>query len=292
MLTDEEIGELMKRATAELCPPAAPIISQAERRGRRLRRRRLAWIAGGNVAAVVAIAAVVAAVSLPAGLRPSGSQAGAGSAARASDAGPAASHTRKGHEGGTHQKAGKKPRPAVTTKPRRPMTTSQMLSVLRSLLPAGSVFTDPRKAWPSATDGTLDVNYNDGRGQVDIIVDVTPFTQVTTGNQLSGPGTVLALTCPHPLWKDEGARPAGALPISCQVRHLPGGGIERDAVMYADSYGFYGFGLYDQRTDGVEVFIQVANGYFDPYLPHVDRARPPGTMKLWEQVVESPLWRA
>ncbi len=56
--------------------------------------------------------------------------------------------------------------------------------------------------------------------------------------------------------------------------------------------GFYGYDIYDQRPDNVEVFIQVGNGYFDPYLPHVDRATPPGSMSLWESVVESPAWRA
>jgi hypothetical protein len=62
--------------------------------------------------------------------------------------------------------------------------------------------------------------------------------------------------------------------------------------MYADGYGFYGYNIYDQRPDHLEVFIQVGNGYFDPYLPHVDRATPPGSMALWEHVVESPLWHA
>jgi hypothetical protein len=74
------------------------------------------------------------------------------------------------------------------------------------------------------------------------------------------------------------------------VRTPPGGGIERDAVMYADSYGFYGYDIYDQRPDNVVVFIQVGNGYFDPYLPHVDRPVPPGSMSLWESVAESPAW--
>jgi hypothetical protein len=98
------------------------------------------------------------------------------------------------------------------------------------------------------------------------------------------------LSCPHPLWTDEGTRPAGALPISCAIRTPPGGGTERDAVMYADGYGFYGYNIYDQRPNGIEVFIQVGNGYFDPYLPHVDRPTPPGSMTLWEAVVDSPAW--
>jgi hypothetical protein len=204
------------------------------------------------------------------------------------------------------------------------MTSRQMLRVLRSMLPAGAVLTND----PTATNGpgSLEVNYNDGHGMVDIMIDITPFDKVVTEHQLwtSGaplgrakpsagagqtappaqpshaPGgsaagssqlrSVLALSCPHPLWTDEGTRPAGALPISCLVRTPPGGGTERDAVMYSDGYGFYGYNIYDQRPNGIEVFIQVGNGYFDPYLPHVDRAVPPGSMSLWESVVESPAW--
>jgi hypothetical protein len=97
------------------------------------------------------------------------------------------------------------------------------------------------------------------------------------------------LACPKPLWTDEGQRPAGALPISCAMRTLPDGSIERDAVMYADAYGFYGYGIYDQRPDGVTVFIQVANG-INHTLPQVDRAQPPGSMAKWEAVVENPAW--
>jgi hypothetical protein len=204
------------------------------------------------------------------------------------------------------------------------MTYRQMLSVLRSLLPAGAVLTKDPTA--SNGPGSLEVNYNDGHGKVDIMIDITPFDKVVTERQLwrsgaplgrvkpsagagqtappaqpshapggsaAGSGqlqSVLALSCPHPLWTDEGTRPAGALPISCVVRTPPGGGIERDAVMYSDSFGFYGYNIYDQRPDGIEVFIQVGNGYFDPYLPHADRATPPGSMSLWESVVESPAW--
>jgi hypothetical protein len=180
------------------------------------------------------------------------------------------------------------------------MTVRQMLRTLRGLLPHGAVHSDVST---QTVPGGLDVNYNDGNGKVDVMIDITPFNKVVSSQQLqaSGPpmGTdgkrlsfVLALSCPHPLWTDEGTRPAGALPISCLVRTVPGGGVERDAVMYADAYGFYGYDIYDQRPDGVEVFIQVANGYFDPYLPHVDRATPPGSMSLWESVVESPSWHA
>jgi hypothetical protein len=124
----------------------------------------------------------------------------------------------------------------------------------------------------------LEVDYNDGQGAVDLIVDVQPTAMFAQ-----------PLACPKPLWTDEGQRPAGALPISCAMRTLPDGSIERDAVMYADAYGFYGYGIYDQRPDGVTVFIQVANG-INHTLPQVDRAQPPGSMAKWEAVAENPAW--
>ena len=73
------------------------------------------------------------------------------------------------------------------------------------------------------------------------------------------------------------------------MRTLPGGSVERDAVMYADSFGFYGYDIYDTRPDGITVFIQVGNGTLNG-LPQVDRATPPGSMAQWEAVVESPAW--
>lgn len=65
--------------------------------------------------------------------------------------------------------------------------------------------------------------------------------------------------------------------------------LERDIVTNADSYGFYGYNIYDQRPDGITVFIQVGNG-INHTLPQVDRARPPGSMAEWEAVVENPAW--
>ena len=198
---------------------------------------------------------------------------------------------------GVSASASASPQQSVAAAP-KPMTPRQMLRVLRSLLPAGAVLTKD----PTANNGpgSLEVNYNDGRGKADVMLAIWPFDRVLTQQQLRtqlGTSTkrlpwVLALSCPNPLWTDEGQRPVGALPISCAIRTPPGGGTERDAVMYADAYGFYGYDIYDQRPDGVEVFIQVGNGYFDPYLPHVDRPTPPGSMSLWESVAESPAWHA
>ena len=312
MQTDDDLTALFDRAVADLTPDTNSIVRRAEHLGRRLRRRMRIWLAVGSGLAVVAVAGAGAWLAHPQASLGGSVAAGADAAGhhRVRASGPAASQ----HSVAAQHAAAK------------PMTYRQMLSVLRSLLPAGAVLTKDPTA--SNGPGSLEVNYNDGHGMVDIMIDITPFDKVVTEKQLWASGaplgrvkpsaragqtapdakpshapggsaagssqlrSVLALSCPNPLWTDEGTRPAGALPISCVVRTPPGGGTERDAVMYADGYGFYGYGIYDQRPDNVEIFIQVANGYFDPYLPHVDRPVPPGSMSLWESVAESPAWHA
>jgi hypothetical protein len=296
MQTDEDLAALFNRAVADLTPDTNSIVRRAEHLGRKLRRRMRIWLAAGSGLAVVAVAMAGAGAWLAHPQIGIGGSAAAGAATAGSPATAGKSSHLNGkpglHAAGQHSAA-------KNHAASKPMTHRQMLRVLRSMLPAGAVLTKDPTA--SNAPGSLEVNYNDGHGMVDIMIDITPFDKVLTDQQLrtSGPplGTdgkalpwVLALSCPHPLWTDEGSRPAGALPISCTIRTPPGGGIERDAVMYADGYGFYGYNIYDQRPDGIEVFIQVGNGYFDPYLPHADRAVPPGSMSLWESVVESPAW--
>jgi hypothetical protein len=285
MQTDDELAALFDRAVADLTPNVNTIVHRAEQLGRKLRRRMRIRRAAGTGVAVLAVSGVGAGAWLAHPLSGLG-----GSASASADSGLAGAAASSGQpvstpasqlstQPGLHKASES---PAVTPTPAStpastPMTRRQMLRTLRGLLPAGAVLTDDPTA--ATEPGSLEVNYDDGHGKVDLLISI-------------GPVDPTALTCPNPLWTDEGARPAGALPISCLVRTPPGGGVERDAVMYADSYGFYGYDIYDQRPDKVVVFIQVGNGYFDPYLPHVDRATPPGSMSLWESVVESPAWHA
>ena len=281
MLNDGEIAELLQRAAADLHPAVDVLVSRAERQGRRRRRWRIAGIAGGNALAVMAVAALAYTASshqpsVPARPVP-------GLAAGASNSSRPAPRPTPGPTPGTT------PSPGKSAPSQHPMTQRQMLRLLRSLLPAGSSLSIVPPPYGATGRGSLEVDYNDGQGEADIMLDVTAFTTVSTTPTSSA---VIPLTCPHPLWTNEGTRPAGALPISCQVRHVPGIGLERDAVMYADSFGFYGINIYLYRADHTEVFIQVGNGYFDPALPHVDRARPPGSMALWETVVQNPAWHA
>ena len=264
MLTDDEIADLFERVSQGLSPEVGGMVANGERLGRRLRRRYRICSAVGSAFAVVAIAGL----SLAAGIyhaHPDHSPGPAGSPGPASSA-AADGSTATSSPGAPGQ------HPVKATGPG--MTRQQMLTTLRDLLPPGSVLSHVN---PDATRGSLEVDYNDGRGAVDLMIDVS--------RSWANP----PLNCPHPLWTDEGTRPAGATAISFAMRVLADGSVERYAVMYADAFGFYGYGIYDERPDDVTVFVQVANG-INHTLPRVDRPRPPGSMAEWEALAENPAW--
>lgn len=280
-MTHDPIAELFEQVAEQLHPAIDKIVEEAEQRGRRLRARRHLRLVAANTLALTAV------VGLGVGLTVALPAARSGSAAPDGATGPSAAPTRSPVTTPTTTPApsfaATPPRGTPTATPKQSssatgsfMSRGQMLDTLRSLLPAGAQLSHVNTTTGA---GWLEVDYDDGHGAVDLIVTVTP-----TGT------TQDPLACPQPLWKDEGTRPAGALPISCTLRTLPDGGVERDAVTYADSYGFYGYNIYNQRPDGVTVFIQVANG-INHTLPQVDRATPPGTMQQWTALVENPKWK-
>jgi hypothetical protein len=284
MLTEDDIADLFEQVVHDLDPDVDVIVGKAEQMGRRLRTRRRVYLVAGNSLLVAAMAGV----GLTAGvwqLRPHAVPVSAG--ARASAGTPSAS-TASGH--GSDGKNSQSPvrqqptampitksSPGQGASPGGGMSRHEMLTALRRMMPAHTVVSHVRT---DGSKGSLEVDYNDGMGAVDLMIDVSTTASYGAGNPLQ---------CPSPLWTDEGPRPAGALPISCAMRTLPDGSIERDAVMYADVKGFYGYGIYDQRPDGITVFIQVGNGIIHT-LPQVDRARPPGSMAEWTAVAENPAW--
>lgn len=278
MIDEDALPELFERAVRDLDPAVQAIVAGAERRGRRLRTRHRVWLAlGGGVAAALTATAMLAGVSL--GHAGGGALVAAGS--RSHHPG-----TRQAGTGQASATPSPSSSPAVTPTPGlaslpmlapgHEMPVAQMLGALRRLLPAGSTlgYVNPYSTEP----GTVEVDYNDGQGAVDFQIEVAPTAMFSP------------LTCPTPLWPDEGPRPPGALPISCAMRTLPDGSIERDAVYYADAYGFYAYSVYVNRPDGITVDVEVGNGIIHT-LPQVDRARPPGSMAEWEAVAESPVWR-
>ncbi len=278
MIDEDALSDLFERAVQDLDPAVQAIVAGAERRGRRLRARHRAWLAlGGGFAAAVTATALLAGVSLAhvgggvlvaTGSRshhPSTRQAGTGQVSATPS--PSSSRPVRSTPG-----VGSVPMLA----PRYEMPAAQMLRALRRLLPAGSTlgYVNPYATEP----GSVEVDYNDGQGAVDFQIEVAPTAMFSP------------LRCPTPLWQDEGPRPPGALPISCAMRTLPDGSIERDAVYYADAYGFYAYSVYVNRPDGITVDVEVGNGIIHT-LPQVDRARPPGSMAEWEAVAENPVWQ-
>jgi DNA-directed RNA polymerase specialized sigma24 family protein len=254
--------------------------------GRGLRRRRRRRIALGNTVLLGAVAGVAVAVGThqprqpaPAGLTGTVGSPTASAIASVAPSTPTASTyslqitvspsgTQTATAGLTTPAA-----PSTTATATLPAPAAAMLHQLEALLPAGSAVSNVRVL----NTRSLEVDYDDGHGPVDLMLAIMP-TQSLRG-----------ITCPNPLWPNEGPRPAGALPESCAMRTPPAGGQERDAVMYADAYGFYGYNVYDERPGGYTVFVQVGNGTLGG-LPKVTRADPPGTMAQWESLAENPAW--
>lgn len=264
MITEDAIADLFEKAVQDLDPAVHAIVVRAERRGRRLRTRRRVWLALGSGLVVAALAGTALAVPLtPA--RPTAARLSAGAARH---------HAITGHPRPKRSASSRPFGRLAKLAPGYEMTTQQMLHALESLLPAGSTVSNLN---PYVTNGALEVDYNDGKGAVDVQIYIAPTVMFAP------------LACPKPLWSNEGPRPPGALPVSCAMRTLAGGGIERDAVYYADSFGWYAFSVYDQRPDGVTVDVSVGNGIIHT-LPQVDRARPPGTLAEWEALAENPAW--
>jgi hypothetical protein len=266
MDTDDSIADLFSKVVQDLDPAVDVLVRNGERLGRRMRSRRRAFCTAGNTAAVAAVAVAGTMIGLhqgsPPGLPSVAGAAGAAGARHSATASPSASPSASS---------------GATASPSGGMTRHQMLAELRSLLPAGSAFTDVRT---DTVRGALEFDYNDSKGAVDFDLFVS---------STSVPHSPL-LACPKPPWNgDEGPRPAGALPISCVMRQLAGGTVERDMVTGADVKSFYAYQIIDIRPGGIRVEIQVGNGIIHT-LPQVDRATPPGSMTEWESVVENPAW--
>ncbi|HXS65430.1 MAG TPA: hypothetical protein VN767_21445 [Streptosporangiaceae bacterium] len=271
MVTDS-LTTIFSDVAQQLEPDLTAMIDEAIRRGRRIKARRriaIAVSAGATVLAIVVASTLGAQLT---GLSIQGPQP-------------------TSHHGHRDAKPKPKPKPhhsplAAPVPPERDpgMSGAAMLAVLRTLLPAGEVtYVDPTQP-----RGNLEINFDDGKGGVDIQLSVTPTVAEVGGSPLG---------CPDPPLTDEGKRPAGALPISCTTVTLRNGDIIRKGVTEADFAGFYDIELYMTRADGVDVSIAVANGTLNgtPHegkqgWPWVDRAVPPGSVDFWQRVILSPKW--
>lgn len=272
-MVDDDIASIFATVAQNIEPDLAAVIAEATRQGRRRRARRRLAIAA---AASVSVVAVVVATTMAAHL----------ASAKLHSSPPAAPSHR-------HTPVVKpKPRHVRRSVPQASgpgMLPTQMLAVLRTLLPKGEV----TYVAPYYMRGWLELNFNDadGKGAADIIVAAS---LTTAGPKSMAPD---GLYCPNPPLKDEGKRPAGALPISCTRTVLRNGEVVMKEVTDADVAGYYDMAAYINRPDGITVSIDVGNGTLEgtPHLtrqgwPWVNRAVPPGSLAFWEKVVASPKW--
>ncbi len=190
VLTDDEFSDLIQQFSQGLNPEVGDMVAQGERLGRRLRRRNRAAAAAGSALAVVVVAGkhwppryithirtIARGSRLVSGRPAPGRPGGAGPRPAA---GPA-----------PRQAAGHAPGKAAGPG----MIGCQLMTTLRRLLPPGSVLTHVNPY--STTRGSLEVDYNDGRGAVDLTISVT-----RTWTNLA--------ELPASLWANEATRPAGA----------------------------------------------------------------------------------
>jgi hypothetical protein len=265
-MVDDDIVAIFAAVSEDIKADLAAVIGEATRQGRRRRARRRLAIACTASASVVAIAvaATVAAHLASAGVH-GAPPVGHGGHRHTRLVTPKVHHTR----------------PAVPQAHGPGMRPSQMLAVLRTLLPSGTVtYVAPP---PFSERGSLELNFDDRKGAVDIIVSVSL--------------TPDPLQCPIPPLTDEAKRPVGALPISCTTSVLPNGDVVMPDITGDDFAGYYDLAVYVARPDGVTVSIAVGNGTLQgtPHhgkqgWPWVDRAVPPGSVAFWKSVAASPKW--
>lgn len=290
-MVDDDIASIFAAVARDIEPDLAVVIADATRQGlRRRARRRLAIVCAASASVVaVAVAATVAA-HLASRTVHGAPPVGPGGRHHAHLAKPKAHHTR----------------PPVPQAHGPGMMPTQMLAVLRTLLPPGTI--TYVASYPFSERGSLELNFNDsdGKGAVDIIISVAQTLTAAgieaqthnsiTSQALSQQVRLAELYCQPPS-KDEGKRPVGAAPQSCTRSALPNGDVVLRLVTGADFAGYYNSDVYLNRPDGVTVSIAVANGTLQgtPHLteqgwPWVDRAVPPGSLAFWETVVASPKW--
>lgn len=269
-MTEEEIAGIFERVSQDLeFPRIEAVVSGAERRGRQLRQRhRVRLAAYGALTA----AAVVAVTTTGVGPRLGG----------ALDANsPATGGSPTPVRTGTAPTPSTSPTPVPTASPTptggaAPMTTKQIMEDLEAMLPANSTVSDIR----SLGGELVEFDYNDGHGAVDFQFSIEPLSFYKTQ----------VISCAKPEeTAGEDPRPTGALPPSCAIRTLPDGSMEVDWVEYADTFGFYGYSIDEQRPDGIVVSVQVGDGTLGT-VPKVDRAVPPGSFAEWNALVQSPVW--
>ncbi|HEU0241167.1 MAG TPA: hypothetical protein VFR11_18065 [Micromonosporaceae bacterium] len=267
---EDELSDLLRSITSDLDPPIAPIVSGGIRRGQRLRRY--------NRIRGAAVAVTVLAVIVGIGVGVTGAMGGRPDTGRPSDrastsVGPA-----------SVQPSSSTPDFSMPSAPQHDVqiTTEQAEQIFASLLPPGHVTWDPLTVMDLSVFGNYFPAGSDRGYQVSF--------EVSSENRGVAGGAFFACSAPD---RDEGPRPAGALPVGCQMSQVPGGGIATVAVLACDEYGFYDVDVSIIRPDGVQVRLDISNGTTIPSGGNpvtVSAPRPPVTADQLLAMAESKLW--
>lgn len=286
-MVDDDIVSIFATVGQDIEPNLGAVIAEATRQGRRRRaRRRLAIACTASIAVVAVAVGATAAAHLALARVHSSPPIGRGGHRHAHVLKPKAHHIHR----------------AVPQAHGPGMRPGQMLADLRKMLPPSWTVT---YISPLNSRGDLNINVDDGKGAVDLSLSMWrtdgPSTNPDWGRytpQAQAHALWLAeLYCPNPMYKDEGKRPAGAVPKSCHRYVLPDGAPLMVEASEADFAGYYDFMVYLARPDGVTVNLDVGNGTLigTPHLtkqgwPWIDRPIPPGSLKFWASIVRSSKW--
>ena len=290
MTPEDRLTALMEAAVTDLDPPVGQILAEAERRGRRLRRRRHVMLAVASAGAVLLTAAGVGA-----GLRltssqqvgvagyqesgaarvspaPSGAPSGAGTTGEGS-AWESVSASGSGAAPGAESAPG-----ASEAKALVPITPAAELAILRKLL-APWVLSNPTH--PSATQADLWVNVNDGKGEFTVFVGVA-----STAKSGMDPADCAQQGLPI-IDVNDPALAAG--PGCSQVKTGTGDMVMEEVLGGVHAGGYYQYRVIAYRADGVAVEITASDGIADTGA--VTRSSPPMTPELWATIVTDPAWQ-
>jgi hypothetical protein len=287
---EAELTELLSSIASDIKPPVAALVSEGIRRGRRRRlhtRMRDAAVVITVLAATVGVGfGVTGVIGRPGS---GGSTVGTGQTlTRSGEASAGTLPTSRAQASIDPSSSGFDPRRASMPPANIALTTKDAEQVFVSLLPPGHFTWDPL----TAQDLAMFANYTPAGSNrsYQVMFEIkaaNPAAPTPAFSQCYKGGT------------DDGRRPAGALPISCQLSPVTGGGvaaggIARVDVTPCDTWGFYQIDAAVLRPDGVVVWLSIANGTTTPSRGKpitVSAPRPPVTAEQLLTMAESELWK-
>jgi hypothetical protein len=262
---EEQLATLMEAVVGDLAPPLGEILAKAERRGRRLKRRRRVALAIGAMGVVA-----LCAVGVDVGLRFAGSHAIGVAGEETAPPGIRIAGSPSATTGSRTQEA---------TSGRLPIDGSAEILILHTLLPTSWSFSDPQE--PETAN--LWITMNDGKGPFSVFVAVR-----STADSGMDPVDCAAQGLPSLAVAALAAQ--GALHEGCVVQTFSNGDkAMEEAVGAVQVGGYYQYRIIVSRADGVAVEIEAGDGISQS--GKTTRIAPPLSLMQWTQIARNQLWQ-